>query len=110
VYHLVERANEAGGPDNITAIVVRVNEVGAELPNGRKPVYVGGREEGGDTATLGLLPGSAVSYAARNGEGRSPSAPLHLSSEPLAASESTAPPLVIPAEPHGKEAASFIQR
>jgi len=28
VYHLVERANENGGPDNITAIVVHVEEVG----------------------------------------------------------------------------------
>jgi len=28
VYHLVERANENGGPDNITAIVVQVQEVG----------------------------------------------------------------------------------
>jgi len=28
VYHLVQRANENGGPDNITAIVVQVQEVG----------------------------------------------------------------------------------
>ena len=30
VYHLIERANERGGTDNITAIVVRVQEVGWE--------------------------------------------------------------------------------
>ena len=30
VYHLVERANEHGGPDNITAIVVRVSLEGSE--------------------------------------------------------------------------------
>jgi len=30
VYHLIERANEHGGTDNITAIVVRVQEVGWE--------------------------------------------------------------------------------
>ena len=32
VYHLIERANENGGPDNITAIVVSVREAGIE-PN-----------------------------------------------------------------------------
>src|SRR6266704_3134253 len=36
VYHLVERANENGGPDNITAIVVHVQEVGREQPNGHR--------------------------------------------------------------------------
>ena len=28
VYHLIERANENGGQDNITAVVIRVHEVG----------------------------------------------------------------------------------
>src|SRR5439155_11251468 len=55
VYHLVERANENGGPDNITAIVVRVQEVGEEPPSVRYPVGVGGREIGEDTATFGML-------------------------------------------------------
>ena len=32
VYHLVERANENGGTDNITAIVIRVLELGVEPP------------------------------------------------------------------------------
>ncbi len=32
VYHLVERANENGGHDNITAIVVHVQEIGYEPP------------------------------------------------------------------------------
>src|SRR5947207_379271 len=40
VYHLVERANENGGTDNITAIVVSVQEVGAEPPNVRRTAYV----------------------------------------------------------------------
>jgi len=43
VYHLVERANDNGGPDNITAIVVHVQEVGSES-NGRRPAYIGGRD------------------------------------------------------------------
>src|SRR5579884_1362817 len=38
VYHLVERANENGGPDNITAIVIRVEELGWEPPGTRYPV------------------------------------------------------------------------
>src|SRR2546425_12774471 len=42
VYHLVERANDNGGPDNITAIVVHVQEVGFE-PKGRRPAYIRGR-------------------------------------------------------------------
>ena len=50
--------DENGGPDNITAIVVRVQEVGMEPPNVRHPVPVGGRENGEDTKVLSLLPGS----------------------------------------------------
>ena len=67
VYHLVERANENGGPDNITAIVIRVLEVGVEPPDVRHPVSVGGREAGEET-TMALnqspaapgLPGRSV--------------------------------------------------
>ena len=55
VYHLVERANENGGPDNITAIVVQVQEVGEEPPSVRYPVVVGGREMGEDTVRLGMF-------------------------------------------------------
>jgi serine/threonine protein phosphatase PrpC/tRNA A-37 threonylcarbamoyl transferase component Bud32 len=43
VYHLVERANENGGPDNITAIVVRILEVGTEPPGGQHPIWTSGR-------------------------------------------------------------------
>src|SRR5690242_3235722 len=85
VYHLVERANENGGPDNITAIVVHVQEVGVEPPNIRHPVRVGGREVGEDTKVLGLLPSSQGTLSARNGEVRSSTTvPLHISSGPLA--------------------------
>ena len=76
VYHLVERANENGGPDNITAIVVSVQEVGAEPPNVRHPAYVGGRENGEDMAALGppsASPGTAA--PTMFSDGRSSSAP-----------------------------------
>lgn len=74
VYHLVERANENGGSDNITAIVIRVLEVGWEPPaNSLRPVPVGGREIGEDSAvTLGRLPGAALSMPARTENGRGP--------------------------------------
>ncbi|MEO8953880.1 MAG: Stp1/IreP family PP2C-type Ser/Thr phosphatase, partial [Ktedonobacteraceae bacterium] len=60
VYHLVERANENGGPDNITAIVISVQEVGWEPPSVRHPVLAGTneRETGEDTVVLGVTPGS----------------------------------------------------
>src|SRR5437762_14183809 len=87
VYHLVERANENGGPDNITAIVVSVQEVGVEPPNVRRPAYVGGRESdaGENTAILGLSsgPGSSTVPSAMFGDIRTPSSPLHFSSGPL---------------------------
>jgi len=41
IYHLVERANENGGFDNITAIVIYISEIGSEsLP--QRAVRVGG--------------------------------------------------------------------
>ncbi len=83
VYHLVQRANENGGPDNITAIVVSVKQVGWEPPNVRRPVPVGGRELGEDPALLGLTAGSPAP-AAMIGDSRITSSPLHFSSGPLA--------------------------
>ncbi|GAC1344002.1 MAG: hypothetical protein NVSMB27_04450 [Ktedonobacteraceae bacterium] len=83
VYHLVERANENGGPDNITAIVVSVQEVGPEPPGVRRPVPVGGRETGEDTVLLGLPPGSPAPLAAAFGDTRTPSNPLRYPSGPL---------------------------
>ena len=67
VYHLIERANEHGGPDNITAIVVRVQEVGWEPTpvlknnsNGHENGANGYGEQGIDAIatmpTLGLPP------------------------------------------------------
>src|SRR5256714_2315008 len=101
VYHLVERANENGGPDNITAIVVSVQEVGAEPPNVRRPAYVGGRESGEDTAALGL-PSASPSTAAPTmfTDGRGSTAPLRYPSGPLVSPDSiTAPQPVLQAEP-----------
>ena len=94
VYHLVERANENGGPDNITAIVVRVHELGVEPPGVRNPVPVGGREIGQeDTGALNMLGAAATTpYTAGNVDGRVVSAPLHLSSGPLASPESITAP------------------
>ena len=57
VYHLIERANENGGPDNITAIVIAVQEVGVEPPGARHPVVAGrinGADTNEDTAILSL--------------------------------------------------------
>ena len=97
VYHLVERANENGGPDNITAIVVRVHEVGEEPAGVRHPVRVGGREMGEDTVILGILNSGPLGFAAVNSEGRIPNAPLYISSGPLTSSPDsiTAPQFVL---------------
>ena len=86
VYHLVERANENGGPDNITAIVVRVQEVGEEPPGVRYPVVVGGRELGEDTVTLGMFFDSPSGAGSGNGNIAISSGPLRLSSGPLISS------------------------
>lgn len=90
VYHLVERANENGGPDNITAIVVRVQEVGVEPPGARNAVLVGGREVSeAETIALNVLSGSP-SYS--SGDGRLSSGPLRLSSGPLTSPDSITAP------------------
>jgi len=86
VYHLVERANENGGPDNITAIVVRVQEVGEEPPSVRYPVVVGGREMGEDTVTLGMFSDTPLGSGSSNGDIGISSGPLRLSSGPLISS------------------------
>ena len=83
VYHLVERANENGGPDNITAIVVQVQEVGEEPPGVRYPVVVGGREMGEDTVRLGMFSDSPLGAGSSNGDIGISSGPLRLSSGPL---------------------------
>jgi serine/threonine protein phosphatase PrpC len=93
VYHLVERANENGGPDNITAIVVRVQEVGVEPPGARNPVYAGAREVSEEeTAAFSMLSGLASSYTINSGDGRIVNGPLHLSSGPLAPPDSITAP------------------
>jgi serine/threonine protein phosphatase PrpC len=102
VYHLVERANENGGSDNITAIVIRVQEVGWEPPGAPRPAFVGGRESE-DTAILGVLPAPAMNVPTYPGNGRVPSSPLfmpmpRIPSGPLASPDVTSPlsPPVMP--------------
>ncbi len=93
VYHLVERANENGGPDNITAIVVRVQEVGVEPPGARSPVRVGGREISEEnTSIMGMLAGSPLPFVTNNGDARVASSPLHLISGPLASPDTITAP------------------
>jgi serine/threonine protein phosphatase PrpC len=79
VYHLVERANENGGPDNITVIVARVQEVGSEPPSSRPTGRVAGRDL--DEATMplafaGVPLGASSLGPATVGTGRLPSGPL----------------------------------
>jgi len=105
VYHLVERANLNGGPDNITAIVVRIHEVGEEPPGVRHPVRVGSRELGSeDTVVLGMLPGTSFGVSLGNSEGRIPGPPLRLSSGPLTSSSDniTAPQPVLGRTPRSR--------
>ncbi|MHB8597616.1 MAG: Stp1/IreP family PP2C-type Ser/Thr phosphatase [Ktedonobacteraceae bacterium] len=93
VYHLIEQANENGGPDNITAIVVRVLEVGWEPPAMRRPAFVGGREESEDTAVLGTLPtGAASPSLVGERSGATSDFPMRLASGPLASPDSITAP------------------
>src|SRR5690242_15724106 len=103
VYLLVERANENGGPDNITAIVVRVQEVGTDPPEVRHPVYAGGIGGviGDDTLPMGLAPVSpSSSLPLQIEDGRTPSAPLPYPTGPLPPPERiTAPQPVLRPSP-----------
>ncbi len=103
VYHLVERANENGGPDNITAIVMRVQEVGREPPNSYRPVPVDGRETAGDARTTASLTTIPLAFPIRTSN--SHGGPLHIASGPLVSPESdTAPQPVVhaPRRGHGR--------
>src|SRR5579859_4217138 len=95
VYHLVERANENGGPDNITAIVVRVQEVGVEPPGARvaSHAYMGGREiSEANTGAINTLAGSGMPFVTSNGDMRISSSPLQISSGPLVSPTSITAP------------------
>lgn len=114
VYALVEKANANGGPDNITAIVIGVQEVGIEPPIVRRPVpagyagFAGSVDTGEDTAILGL---TSVPFAAspRYEEGRIPSNPLSTISGSLNPADiPTAPqPLVAPVGRQGRSRLFF---
>jgi serine/threonine protein phosphatase PrpC len=106
VYHLIERANENGGPDNITAIVAHIQEVGVEPPGVRQPVPAGGLElSNEDTARLFAPLGAGTSMAARGSDSPLPSSPFSYTiSGPLASPDSdTAPQPVLRAKKrHGR--------
>ncbi len=93
VYHLVERANENGGPDNITAIVARVQDVGVEPVNVRQPVPVGGPElSNEDTARLFAPPSIGFNLSTRNGDLPVPGSPFPYNSAPLVSPDSDTAP------------------
>lgn len=94
VYHLVERANENGGPDNITAIVAHIQEVGVEPPGMRQPVPAGGLElSNEDTARLFASLGSGTPVTTRNNDSPLPGNPFSYTiSSPLASPESDTAP------------------
>jgi serine/threonine protein phosphatase PrpC len=69
VYHLVERANENGGPDNITAIVVRVVELASDIPFARYPVPAGSHEADVDTAVTSRVLSTSLGTSSQVGNG-----------------------------------------
>ncbi len=101
VYHLVERANENGGPDNITVIVARIQEVGWEPPN-TNATDLSGRSNQEAEATMPLpLPGmpvGSIGSTRRNDNGWMGGPQFRLPSGPLATTEAfpQTPPLLPP--------------
>ena len=84
VYRLVERANENGGPDNITAIVIRVIEPGWDP----YPVSVGSREAIAETVTLGRVPSASLATSPKIEDAMTqPMPPARLRSGPLPAND-----------------------
>lgn len=73
VYHLVERANENGGPDNITAIVVRIQEVGWEPPSAHRNGHANGLDIANQTT---LTDAQTTGLVMQGANGRVPTAPL----------------------------------
>ena len=106
VYHLVERANENGGPDNITAIVVHVQEVGREQPNGHRAVPVGGYLVGADTRTTGPLGTMPLAFPVQSGNNYRGS--LRISSGPLTSSDIDTAPQPIVRAPRTKRGRLFF--
>jgi serine/threonine protein phosphatase PrpC len=106
VYHLVERANENGGSDNITAIVVHVQEVGREQPNGHRAIPVGGYLVGADTRTTGPLGTMPLAFPEQTGNNYS--GPLRISSGPLTSSDIDTAPQPIVRTPRTKRGRLFF--
>ncbi len=92
VYHLIECANTNGGPDNITAIVVRVQEVGWDPAVSR----LNGHANGRDITTQTTLTDAQMMMDAPS-QGGNGQAPLRLATGPLHPADTvTAPQPVLP--------------
>jgi len=89
VYHLVERANENGGPDNITAIVVRVQEVGWESPAARRNGHANGHDITNQTT---LTDAQTPGFALQEANGYASGASSRVATGPLHPSESVTAP------------------
>jgi len=98
VYHLVERANDNGGPDNITAIVMRVQEVGWEPPSIRRNGHISAREGGEDAITDAKTLGMPLQV----GNGHVPSASLRMPTGPLLSPDNVAAPQPVSQMPRRK--------
>ena len=100
VKQLVALANERGGPDNITALAVRIQEVGDPLPsllNGREAVY----NQPGSIYSQATAPTAFKAAEAPDTLDNRPTAPMSVAAlPPVPASISTQPttPMTIPTE------------